>query len=147
MDRRLLLPLLAAVLALAACGGDDRLSRDEYIARADEICADIEQRGEALQEPESVEDVRRFIDQARPLLQEGIDDLRALEPPEDLQGPHDSMVDAAAGGLPALDRLAEAAEQEDEEAFNAAVEEITRADEESSRIAGEMGMKACAESD
>ena len=85
--------LLVAPIAIG-CGDDDggggtALSKDEYIARGDEICAEandeIEDRSEELfsgDEP-SEEDVERFtLEVSVPTIEEEIDRLRDLPAPQ-----------------------------------------------------------------
>ena len=79
---------LLAILALAACsrgGSDERLSREEYVKRADAICAAYERRLERLRRPENVAELGRLADEALPIAREGVRKLRALKPPEELR--------------------------------------------------------------
>lgn len=87
------LRIAAAVVATmvgAACGDDDggsAITRAEFIEAADAICADFEERfdalGEELAADATFEDVARlFLDEGLPLFREQIEELRALEAPE-----------------------------------------------------------------
>ena len=81
------LAIIAAAAALAACAGeaDERLSREEFAERATAICARAEERLSALREPENVAEVEGYARDAQAITQEGVDDLRGLEPPEELE--------------------------------------------------------------
>lgn len=101
--KRLNLPMIlvgvVAALALiaAGCGGDDEessppLTKEEFITQADEICAAgdeeisaaaTEQFGDLAEEP-PVEDQEAFLSDVVASNYEGqLDDLRALNPPEE----------------------------------------------------------------
>jgi hypothetical protein len=88
---------LTSVLALvgAGCGGDDdddgggasNVTKEEFIANADEICAGYTERGEALGDDlaadASTEEVSAVIlEDALPLFREQIAELRELDLPE-----------------------------------------------------------------
>ena len=86
---RRLLPVLAVVLLpLLGCsssdsGGDsleDR--RAEYVESAEQICADTNEEVEALTAPTGVDTVADYTDEVVALLEASVDEVTALEPPE-----------------------------------------------------------------
>jgi len=86
----------AALMLVAGCGGG--LSEEEYQQEVEGI---LEPLGTRLQEignqqvdPNSLDDVAAQLGEADTVLQDGIDDLEGIEPPEDLQAPHDRMIGA-----------------------------------------------------
>jgi hypothetical protein len=124
--------LLAFALVGAACGGDVAVSKDEYIAQADAICADANAQFDAIRvefanlpEPSNVEGfaeplVADFVDQFTAVLEEQVSDVRALPVPEgdedllatiydDLEGVARAIRElaaaAAAGDLGAIEQL------------------------------------------
>lgn len=108
MRRVALLFALVLAIVVAGCGGGggggDRLSKDEYVAQADAICKEVEQKGDAIEEPTSLEDVGRFVDEALPVFDDGLDRLRELRPPAELQ---DAVDDWLATGNETRDLLEE----------------------------------------
>ncbi len=136
------------VSVLAGCGGGDggdRLSRDEFVAQASEICNRFETRIEAIPAPRATAEVPEYVDKARPAFEEGLEDLRELNPPEDLQDRYDDLLATGDTTLDRFDELRNAAEDGDEAEVNRIVEQVEREDEESDRIARELGLAACAE--
>jgi hypothetical protein len=150
-----LAPILLALLAfgLAACGGDDAPSRQEFADRADEICRKAERAfenvGENAESPEEIADaLDRVIEESR----NALDDLADLEQPEgDAGETAEEFVDATRTeiqdeGIPALEDLREAIESGDQEAAQAAAQRLQGIDSEASnRAARELGADACAE--
>ena len=93
--RRILGALLALALLGAACGGDDALSKDEYIAQANAICEDARAQVEAIaveffadfpEEPTPEEfaelPVGEYVDEYTAVTEGQLADLRDLAAPE-----------------------------------------------------------------
>jgi hypothetical protein len=78
------------------------------------------------------------------VIEEGIAELRALNPPEEFEDDYNTMLDETEKAIPAARALSEAAAEGDAEAVQDAIAQGQRADEESDRIAGELGLDACA---
>ena len=85
---------LAFALVVTACGGDEALSKDEYIAQGNAICEDANVQFEAVnQEFTNLPDASNpeefaeplaadYVDQFTAVLKEQLADLRALAAPE-----------------------------------------------------------------
>lgn len=69
-------------LLLAACGGGG-LSKEEYIAQADEICAEAEQRVAEAPQPTDPAQAESYANELEAITEGYIAELRELEPPED----------------------------------------------------------------
>jgi hypothetical protein len=146
---------VAAVLAAAAvagCGGDDsgELSKDEFIAQADQICADFNESADAdQQEFESLLDQGDFeaaadsFDQTAADSEEALAELEALQPPAEDQETIDEWL-AILGEQPALaQEFSDALRAEDVQAINALGPEVQRLDADSDAIADEYGLVDC----
>jgi len=121
--------LLALTLGIAGCGGEDgRLSRAEFVDRATAICARAEERIGELAEPGSVDELATYAREARAITEDGVEDLRELEPPEPLEGGFDRYLESADEVVDLLGELERAAGAGNEE--------------ESRRIAGQIGTSA-----
>ncbi|MFN2468456.1 MAG: hypothetical protein ABR521_10070 [Gaiellaceae bacterium] len=145
-----ILGLLALALAAAGCGGDDggggdRLTKAEYAAQANEICADFNAKIEDLGTPENMEQLADFTEKAIPIFEDGISDLRALNPPEELQATVDRWLESADVALERIRRVLEAAQDGDEAAVGRLSQEAEAAEKGSDALARQIGANTCAE--
>jgi hypothetical protein len=143
---RVSLVLGLAVLA-AACGGEGGMSRESSSPRPRPICEEYDRRSEDVQEPQSVEDVERYVSEIRPLVEEGLNELRELEPPAELEERWDELMAKNEESLEVLDDLREAGANSDEARIEETAAEAMRQDEESDRIARDIGLQKCGADD
>jgi hypothetical protein len=150
MTRRLAVGLalggaLAALLAVGCGGGDDdRLSTDEFRQRANGICERYDAKIAAIGSPSTPDDIPEFVEKGIPLIQQGLAELRALNPPEEFEEDYNRMLDVTAQAIPAARDLADAAAKQDAEAVQAALQAGETADQESDQIATKLGLDRCA---
>jgi ABC-type enterochelin transport system substrate-binding protein len=149
---------LAAILAclltvaLAACGGDDAPTREEFADRANEICRKAERSAERLGESaQSREEIAEAVDRVIEESRDAVDELDDLEVPEGEAGDTaERFVDATRTqivdeGIPVLEDLRDAVEQNDAQAAQEASDRLEAIEtEESDRAARELGANACA---
>jgi hypothetical protein len=143
-------PAFAAVAAssilavAAACGGDsDSLSREELVQEADAICTEFESRIDEVGEPASADDIERYVDEVKPIVQEGTNELDELTPPEDLEDEYDEWISLTRTGLASLDDLKAAAAEGDEQRIQEIVQNLDGGEAEADRIAQSMGFQEC----
>jgi len=144
--RRVLgLALFFAALA-AGCGGGggDGLSQEEFRQQADAICAKYDKKIQALGSPQSPADIPAYVQKGIPLLRQGIAELRALNPPADVEDDYNRMLNETAKAIPAAEKLAEAAEKGDAAAVQDAIREGQQADEASDELAAKLKLDRCA---
>ena len=134
--------VFAVLVLLAGCGGDDRLSSEEFVSEAEALCEEFDQRVNEVDEPQDADDVERYVNEVRPVVEEGLNDLRGLQPPEEFEEQWDELMAANNAGLEALDDLAQAGAN-DEARVQEIIEDASRRDEESDRIAQELGLQKC----
>ena len=141
--------LLAAVLTLGACGGDGRLSQEEYQEKGNAICSKYERQIDAVPEPSggSAQDIVQYVTKVEPLAQKQVDEIRELEPPEDDQETHDEMIREAERTLDAIRDLGKAAEANDPASAREAVEQGESAGDNADALAEQLGLDACADDD
>jgi uncharacterized cupredoxin-like copper-binding protein len=136
--------LALAGTALAGCGGGgDRLSASEFRTRANAVCTegndDLDALVEDLPDEPEAEDVQQLVEDIVPIADRMIEDLRELEPPEDLEARYDEALESAEA---ARDRLDEASESP--EASMELFESESDPFEESNQKFDEVGLSACA---
>jgi hypothetical protein len=135
-------------LAAAGCGGgDDRLTREELVEEADATCADFDQRIEEINEPESPADIERYVQEIRPIVEEGTDELDALQPPEELEDEYDQWIQETRSAIDMFDELEEAAASGDEQRIQEVLEGAGEGGEEADRLAQELGLQECGSDD
>jgi hypothetical protein len=147
--------VVAGALAFAGCGGDDKPSREDFAAEAEKVCADLERQGERLSqsEPDNVEEIVSFAQDARSAAQDAVNRIGDLEVPDGDDGEKaqqwkDAVEKEANDQLiPALDELEKAAQGDDQQALLAAAQQLQGLDDsgESDRLAQEIGADGCAD--
>jgi hypothetical protein len=101
-------PGVAATVAGCGGGGPDRLGAAEFRERADAVCADADDRFEALTRPVAGAEFLPFLRAALPIGDEELQRLGELEPPEDME----AAFDEARGRIAqSQERIAQAAER------------------------------------
>jgi hypothetical protein len=115
--------LCVAALAVVACGcgGDDEepLSSEEFLAQGNAICASVNDELDAAfealgdSEPSTDELVSLFADTLVPNIRAEIDDLRELNPPDELQDEARQLFDDADAAIDEIEQQIE----DDPEAF------------------------------
>ena len=132
-----------AALALAACGGDERLSKPEYLREADAICAKYERRLDAFPEPRTLRDVPSFIERGVPLAKQELAELEELRPPEADEAEVGRLLTQVRETTAALERLGEAAAARDRAAALAAAERVEEASDRAAKLARSYGLDEC----
>lgn len=141
-----LLPLAALAVACGGGGDDDRLTKEELATRVNAICARVERQLDRLGEPSSLAEVAEFAGKATGFARKGVDDMRALRPPEDLESRYERFLDQGEQTVQLSIRLKNAAEEEDVEEFDKILEEAREVARRSETIARGLGFTECAES-
>lgn len=139
------LPLCLLVVTAAACGGGDRLSREEYVAKADAICEKYGKQLDALPEPQTVAEVAGVAERALPIARKGVDELRRLEPPEELESKVDDWLARDAKNVQAIENLRDAAKDGDPAKIRSIVAESAANEKKADALAREIGLAKCAE--
>jgi len=131
-------------LVAAGCGGGSgRLTREELIEEADATCAEFDRQIEDVQEPESLDDIERYVQEIRPIVEEGTNELDDLEPPEELEDEYDDWIEATRSAVDRFDELEEAAASGDEQRIQEVLEGGAEGGEEADRLAQELGFQEC----
>ncbi len=131
------------LVLVAACGGDDRLSREEYLARADAICTKYEEKLAELGRPRSFEEAVAIGDEAIPLLRDGVDELKELEPPKELEARVDAWNALNERNVEFAEDLRDAAKRRDRARVRAVARATEANEQRADRAARDIGLRAC----
>lgn len=143
-------PLVAVALAgvailMTACGGNgddggDRLSKADFIGKADPLCRDAVAAVRAIPEPSSQDEAIDAFDDLQGIIDGMLDDLRDLRPPAEDEDTLAEMYDK-------IDEMVtlsgELLRSESEEDFRRLDPQITQLEAEVAAIATEYGFESC----
>lgn len=139
--------LITSIVLLAACGGGDRndndgerLSKADFIARADAICHDAVVAAQAIPEPSSQGEIDAAFAELDSIFDRMLDDLRGLRPPAEDEAALDEMY----GKIDEIVTLSgELLKAEDEDTYRRLDPQITQLEAEVADIAREYGFASC----
>lgn len=132
------------VLLAAGCGGgEEPLSKAEFQSQANAICAKYEKQLNALGTPSSIDEIPDLVQQALVILNKEIDEIAALNPPDELQSDFDKMITASNKTKAAANDLSAAAKSGDQAAVQKALEDGNAASDEADQLATGLGLGEC----
>ena len=149
--KKLVMCAAMTVLAVAAAGcggggGGSALSKDEYSARLNHICQELNAKNKEIGEPNSVEDVVQKGPKLNDAFQGAIDEVEDLKPPDELKDAHERFLTLGKQIHSKIDDLIDAAKKNDQAAAQQISNSLDRLDRESNEIAtNQLGAPACAE--
>lgn len=130
-----------AATTLAACSGG--ASKDDFIAAADDVCAEADERITEIGRPRVEEDILEYVEQAEEISADLVADLRELEPPEDDAAEIEEMIDGLERATDLLQPLAQATIDRDAGEITDLQEEVQQITDEVSEIAESYGFEVC----
>jgi len=140
-------PLLLAFVLAAGCGSSgsngQRLTRDQYAAKADAVCSKYKQKTDALSRPATLSDVAELSGQVLPLLHDARGELRALRPPENEEATAKAWLDEFDLIIDDVEKIRDAAKKNDAAAVQAAATPALRHDQHTNDLAAQLGMTVC----
>lgn len=141
------LPVAVALLLVpSACGGEEPLSKAEYVKQADAICTDYANRQKKLGEPKSVKDIERLADETKPLVEAQLKKLRALNAPDSVKDDANDAYDLLDQQVPKIDELVAAAKKNDVKRIQKIATEAGKLDDQANAKAKAIGLKVCGSS-
>ena len=144
MRRALLLLFALPVAVLATACGEEALSKSEYIAKADAVCAKYDKKLEALPNPKSIQDIGDLADRAIPIVENGIGELKDLNPPDELKDDVDRWLDLNDRELGAFKKLRDAAKKGDTSKTQSIANGISQTEKRADATARRIGLRKCA---
>ena len=149
--RGLVFAVAALALVAGGCGsnsGSKRLSKAEFVSRADAICAKYEKRVQTRMAGVPAGDQKQLassIGKVLPVIRKGNDELRSLKPPASLQGRFDRWMGIADAEVNAAQKLQDALNKNNLGTIQAAFKELQTKDSAQDRIARQdLGLTGCA---
>jgi hypothetical protein len=138
----------AAVVASAGCGGgggqgDDRLTKEEFIAQADAICKEANDKLDALGEPANIEEVATFAEDAIAIQEDALARLRALKPPAEDEATLNEAYALLDQQVELGRQIVTAAEAGDVAAIEEIVAQGEPINDQADQIATDYGLKEC----
>jgi hypothetical protein len=141
---------LAGALLSAGCGGESRLSRSQFVARANGICVEYEHkvtRAMAGIQPGDQSQLARAIGRALPVIRAGNDELRGLRPPRELERRFDRWLKIGEDEVAAATQLRDALKKNDPRAMQRAFRKLRTSDADQDEVARKgLGLARCASS-
>ena len=138
---------MAVAAVAAACGGGDgggdRLTKEQYIAEADAICADINEQLDALGEPGNLEEVAELAESAVGIQEEALEKLRALQPPEADEATLNEAYELLDQQVVLGNEIADAARDGDAASITAIIGQLEGIDNQADQIAIDYGLTEC----
>lgn len=139
--------LLLAVLLAAGCGGGggsgERLTRADYASKADAICGKYNQQTKALANPTNLSGLADVADKTLPILDNALNDLKDLRPPESEQATADQWLAEVEKLKGDLTEIRDKANDNDIKGVQAVVPKATEHNTTANQLATQLGMTVC----
>lgn len=138
--------MLALVLVmLPACGGGSvpPLTKDQFAAKADAICAKGNERQRGLGNPTTVAALERVADKTLTILDGAISDLSKLKPPANEQAKADQWLAQVRQLRDDLKQIRDKAKEQDLKALQQIAKTSQQHNKQANKLAAELGMTVC----
>jgi hypothetical protein len=141
---RAVLALLCACLVLASCGGDEDEGSDEFLQQANAICADYGPKIAAIPPPsEDIDEWGAVGADIADQLEASVNELRLLEPSDDLADSYSEWVAIRADLLTEMRGVQDSGNLHDESGVEAGLASITELQTQADDLAEEIGLTDC----
>lgn len=127
---------------LIGCGAGE-VTTEEFIARADAICAETKQQVEALPPPALPVQIEAHLKRSAEIIDAGLDRLRTLEVPAKDRPTVDAFLEASANAVGYLPGLGRAAARNKPVKLQEATSKLETASKRAHDIARAFGFKVC----
>ena len=138
---------LALAAGCGAGGGSKRLTRNQYAAKADAICAKYKQQLKVPEGVSSMSELVASVDKGLPVLAKVLDEMRKLRPPVDEQATVDGWLAQIQNVEGDLKAIRDEAKSNDRQGVLNVLSKGTRHNAKSRQLATQLGMTVCNESE
>jgi hypothetical protein len=132
-----------AVLAMAGCGGEDALTEAELREQGNTICARYDKQIDDVPVPSAVEEIPAYVTKVAPIVEDEIEALKDLNPPDDDQETFEQLIAEEEKTLAAGRALSDAAEKGDDAAVEKALNEGNISSNRADEHARTLGLTDC----
>jgi hypothetical protein len=141
-----LVAFVALALGLAACG-DDGMSTEEYRGEARTICQEAERATDAIDQPtrSTPEAIVDYLTRLADANERTLKRFEKLDPPEDLQSPHDAILKANRDGQAVVRKVIADLEGggDPREVLQSSTKRLRELGESSNAAAEKLGVREC----
>jgi|SRR5829696_137960 len=129
------------LLPLAACGGG--LSKSELVSKGDAICKRVNDEVAKQPDPQTAADLEGLAKKTVKISDPAIDDMEALEPPDELEKDFDAFVASLKKQRNLTKEIGEAAGAGDTAKIQKVATDAQKAQAEYQRLSNKIGFKEC----
>lgn len=132
-----------AATSLAACSDGSGTSKEDFIAEADDVCREADEKISDIGQPRVEEGILDYVEQAQEISADLVADLRGLEPPEEDAEEVEQMIDDLERATGLLEPLAQATVDRDATEVQELQEEVEQVTDDISGFADTYGFEVC----
>ncbi|MGD0272703.1 MAG: hypothetical protein ABSB96_03120 [Gaiellaceae bacterium] len=141
--------LVAGVIVVTGCGGGGggkRLSKKEFAAKANELCAAYNKKVNAVPTPKTDAEALASLDKLLPLDKKLIADVKNLKPPASEEATVKRVVTLGEEQAARIEALIAAVKAKDKATLNTLISEGDKNDKESKALFKQLGITECQKS-
>jgi len=148
VSRVAVIPVLAVAL-VAGCGGggssNAKLTHDEFVQKADAICADYNKQTAKLGTPRSYDEIAAYAQKLQQVAADAVGKFKQLNPPADERANWKAFAKSGDELVAVAKQLEQAGRKKDTAALTRILNESKQRSDESHRIGAAMGTPDCAQ--
>jgi TolA-binding protein len=136
----------AAIAAIAGCGGgSDELSAEQFQRDANKVCRDVEDQLDRVQGtiPTSADQAEKQAQAIVDLSEQALDNLRRIDPPEELKPTYDRYLDARERATGFVEDARDAAADKDNDGYARAKRRLAAGQPDRRALALRLNLNAC----
>jgi hypothetical protein len=135
----------AAIAALASCGGGSSVSPQEFQTQANRVCRDVERQLDRIQVtvPATADQAEKQAGAVVDVSEQGLGNLRKIEPPDDVQSTYDRYLDAREKAIRLIEDARDAAAENDADAYVRAKRRLAAEQPSRRQLALQLNLSAC----